>query len=368
MDRRSFIRKAGILAGGAAAGGALAAPALAQAAPVVTWRLASDYPPKLDIIYAGAVELARRVGELTEGRFTIEVGTAVEMFPGGNLIGALGDGTVEMGQTASYNYVGIDPTFAFGTAVPFGLNSRMQNAWMYHGGGLDLLNAFYAGYGFRALVGGNTGAQMGGWYQKAITSVEDFAGLRIRVGGFAGRVLAKLGAEPVALPVSEILPAFQKGEIDAAELIGPYEDEIFQLNTVADTYTYPGFWEGGAMLMFWINTGAWDALPPVYRAALETAAMAVTLDMQARYDVANPPALKRLVAGGTQLHAFPPAVLSAALAAANEVYAEISAENPGFKTIYDAMAAFRAEEYGWMRLTDETFDAFMVGEAEAGRL
>ena len=368
MDRRSFIRNAGVLAGGSALGGVLAAPAIAQEMPALRWRLASDYPAQLDIIYAGALELARRVGEMTGGRFTIEVSPTGAVVPTLGLLDAVKARTVEMGQTASYNYSNVDPTFAFGTAVPFGLNSRKQNAWMYHGGGLDLLNAFYANYGIHALLGGNTGAQMGGWFRNEIRSVADFAGLRFRVGGFAGRVFAKLGAAPQALPVAAILSAFEDGSIDAAELIGPYEDEIFKLNTVASNYYYPGWWEGGAMLMFWVNRDAWEELPAIYRAVLETAAAAVNVDMQARYDVANPPALKRLVAGGTQLRAFSPEILTACLAAANAVYAEISAENPGFKAVYDAMVAFRAEEYGWMRLTDATFDAFMAAEQAAGRL
>jgi TRAP-type mannitol/chloroaromatic compound transport system substrate-binding protein len=369
MDRRQFIGKAGALVGSGALGAAsVSMPAIAQSMPAVRWRLASDYPAQLDIVYGGAELLAKLVAEATDGRFAIEVSPAGAVVPTLGLLDAIKARTVEMGQTASYNYFAVDPTFAFGTAVPFGLNPRMQNAWMYDGGGLDLLNAFYARYGIHALVGGNTGAQMGGWFRNEIRSVDDFRGLTFRVGGFAGRVFAKLGAKPTAIPVAGILDAFRDGSVDAAELVGPYDDEKFQLNTVARHYYYPGWWEGGAMLIFWVGTEAWDALPRVYRSVLKTAAAAVNVHMLARYDAANPAALKRLVAGGTELKAFPRDVMEGCLAAAHEVYAEISAVNAGFKTIYDSMMAFRDDAYRWFPLADGAYDDFMAAAERAGTL
>ncbi len=369
MDRRTFLRKAGALAGGGAvAVSALPSAASARTAPAIHWRLASDYPQGLKIIYEGALLLARLVAEATEGQFQIEVSPTGAVVPTLGLLDALKARTVEMGQTASYNYFAVDPTFAFGTAVPFGLNARMQNAWMYEAGGLDLLNEFYATYGIRALLGGNTGAQMGGWFRDPIESVEDFDGLSFRVGGFAGRVFAKLGAKPQALPVAQILDAFRSGSVDAAELVGPFDDESFQLNSVARHYYYPGWWEGGAMLMFWVNADAWNELPPLYRSILTTASAAVNVRMLAQYDVANPAALARLVANGTELHTFPDEVIDACLAAADEVYAEISAGNPAFRTIYDRMTEFRDAALRWFPLADGAYDNYMAAAERAGRL
>jgi TRAP-type mannitol/chloroaromatic compound transport system substrate-binding protein len=367
MDRRAFIRKTGAFLGGSAAG-ALAAPAVAQSLPTIRWQLASDYPKALDIIYGGAERLARLVAEATDGKFQIETHPTGEVVPTFGLLKALDAKIVEMGQTAMYNYFAVDPTFAFGTAVPFGLNARMQNAWMYYGGGLDLFNAFCARHGFRTFVGGNTGAQMGGWFREEIVSVEQFRGMSMRIGGFAARVFTKLGAVPEGLPVARILDAFRDGSVDAAELVGPYDDEKFGLNTVARYYYYPGWWEGGAMLSFLVGLDAWNALPPAYQSILSMAAAAVNVDVLAHYDAANPAALRRLVDGGTLLRSFPTEVTDACLRAANEVYAEISAENADFKTIADSMIAFRDDAYRWFPLADGAYDAFMAAADRNGDL
>jgi TRAP-type mannitol/chloroaromatic compound transport system substrate-binding protein len=368
MDRRAFLRNSAGLAGVAAGASAFPMPAIAQSMPALRWRLASDYPAELKIIYEGALLLARLVGEATDNRFRIDVSPAGTVVPTLGLLDALKAGTVEMGQSASYNYFAVDPTFAFGTAVPFGLNARMQNAWLYEAGGLDLLNDFYAGYGVHALLGGNTGAQMGGWFRNPITSVADFDGLSFRVGGFAGQVFAKLGATAQAIPVAGILDAFRDGTVDAAELVGPFDDESFGLNSVASHYYYPGWWEGGASLVFWVSTSAWESLPMAYRSVLATAAAAVNVRMLAQYDAANPAALARLVAGGTELHVFPADVVDACLAAAKSVYAEISGGNAAFKTIYDSMVEFRAAALRWLPLADGAFDNYMAAAEEAGKL
>jgi len=244
----------------------------------------------------------------------------------------------------------------------------MQTAWMLHGGGLELLNRFYAKHDVHALLGGNSGGQMGGWFRNEITSIDDLKGLKFRVGGFAGRVLSKLGVEPQALPVADIHAAFESGEVDAAELVGPYDDEKFGLNKVATNYYYPGWWEGGAMLVFFVNAGAWSELPDRYKSILQTVSAAVNADMQARYDVANPPALRRLLAEGVTLREFSPEILEACFSAANEVYDEISSENEDFRTVYESLAVFRAESYASMRITDGAFDSFMNEKARAGAL
>ena len=193
MDRRRFISSTGTAA---AAAGVLAAPAIAQTSPELQWRLTSSFPKALDTIFGAAEVFRRYIAEATDNKFQIQVFPANEIVPGLKAADAVTNGSVEICHTASYYYVGKDPTFAFGTAIPFGLNARQTNAWFYHGGGMDLLNAFYAGHKIYALPGGNTGCQMGGWFRKEIKSPADFDGLKMRIGGFAGRVIQKLGAVP----------------------------------------------------------------------------------------------------------------------------------------------------------------------------
>jgi TRAP-type mannitol/chloroaromatic compound transport system substrate-binding protein len=359
MERRKFLATAGLAA---AAGTTLAAPAIAQSAPELKWRLTSSFPKSLDTLFGAAETFARYVAEATDNKFQIQVFAAGELAPGLEAANVVANGSVEICHTASYYYWGKDPAFAFGTTVPFGLNSRMQNAWMYHGGGIELMNEFYATHGLYALPAGNTGAQMGGWYRKEIKSVADLEGLKMRVAGFAGAVLTRLGVVPQQIAGGDIYPALEKGTIDAAEWVGPYDDEKLGFHKVAPYYYYPGWWEGGALLHVMVQTSRWEELPASYKAIITAAAQATNCDMQARYDALNPAAIRRLVAGGAQLRPFPNDVLEACFNAANEAYAEINASNAAFKKIYDAMMAFRADEYLYFQLSEYTFDSFMMGQ------
>ena len=367
MDRRSFIKKAGLIAGGAAAT-TIAAPAIAQSMPEVKWRLASSFPKSLDTIFGAAEVFSKAVSEATDGKFQIQVFAGGEIVPALQVLDASQNATIEMCHTASYYYWGKDPTFAFGTAVPFGLNSRQENAWMYYGGGMELMNDFYKNYNVIGFPGGNTNAQMGGWFRKPINSVDDLKGLKMRIGGFGGKVISKLGAVPTSIPGGDIYPSLEKGTIDASEWVGPYDDLKLGFYKVAKYYYYPGWWEGGAMLHFFINLDKWNALPKTYQSILTTAAAMANVDMMAHYDAVNPGALRQLVAGGAVLQPFNQGVLEACFGAANETYAEISAENENFKRVYEAMKAFRAEEDLWFQVADGTFDDFMGAKQRAGLL
>src|SRR3981081_1709952 len=223
MKRRKFINTAGAGMAGILAAGV--APAFAQAAPEIKWRLASSFPKSLDTISGAADVVAKRVAACTNNRFQIQVFAAGEIVPGFQVADAVQNGTVQCGHTAPYYYVGKDPAFALGTAVPFGLNARQMTAWQLFGGGLDLLREFYKGYNIYNIPCGNTGAQMGGWFRKEMKSPADWKGLKMRIGGFAGTVIAKLGAVPQQLGAGDIYPALEKGTIDAAEWVGPYDDE-----------------------------------------------------------------------------------------------------------------------------------------------
>src|SRR5499427_1596526 len=363
MKRREFLKAAG-LTGAATAATAVAMPAIAQSMPELKWRCTSSFPKSLDTIYGAAEVFAKAVAELTDNKFQIQVFAAGEIVPGLNAADAVTNGTVEMCHTASYYYVGKDPTYAFATAVPFGLNSRMQSAWMAFGGGTELMNDFYKKANIYGIPCGNTGCQMGGWFRKEIKEAADFNGLKFRIGGYAGRVLQKLGCVPQQIAGGDIYPALEKGTIDAAEWVGPYDDEKLGLYKVAPYYYYPGWWEGGPELDLFVNTKAWSELPKEYQSILEAACADANVTMLAKYDALNPAALRRLVAAGVQLRPFPREIMLASYKAATEVYDGFAETNPKFKKVYEPWKAFRGEEILWFRVTEQNFDLFMASASQ----
>jgi TRAP-type mannitol/chloroaromatic compound transport system substrate-binding protein len=357
MERRSFIRHAGI--GGVLAAGI--APAVhAQAA--IRWRLASSFPKSLDTIYGAAEIFAKQVGAMSGGKFQITVAAPGEIVPAFGVVDAVQNATVEMAHTAPYYFFGKDPTFALGCAIPFGLNARQMNGWMFEGNGMKLMREFYAAFNIVNFVGGNTGAQMGGWWRKEIKSLADIKGQKFRTGGFGGVVMGKIGVVPQNIPGGEIYQALEKGTIDAAEWVGPYDDEKLGFNKVAQFYAYPGFWEGGPQLDFYVNSKAYNDLSAEYKAMVEAAATHAAMEMQARYDARNPAALKRLVAGGAKLFRFPKDVMDEAFKAAMQEYSDISAKNPAWKKVYEDFSAFRRDANLWFRFAEAGFDDFMQGQ------
>ncbi|MFV0408256.1 MAG: TRAP transporter substrate-binding protein [Paracoccus sp. (in: a-proteobacteria)] len=368
LDRRRFLTHATLGGASAAAATTLAAPAIAQEMPTVNWRLTSSFPKSLDTIYGGAEVLSQMVSDATDGKFKIQVFAAGELVPGLQAADAASEGTVDCCHTVSYYYWGKDPTWALGAAVPFGLSARAQNAWQYHGGGIDLFNEFLATQNLFGLPGGNTGAQMGGWYRKEIKSVEDLKGLKVRLGGFAGAVAEKLGVVPQQIAGGDIYPALEKGTIDGAEWVGPYDDQKLGFYKVAPYYYYPGWWEGGPTVHFLFNKEKYEALPPVYQSILHTAAQAADANMLEKYDWKNPTALKELVAGGAKLTPFPPDVLEACFNAANEIYAELDATNENWKKIWSSIKAFRNDWYLYNQTAEYTYDTFMMIQQRQGTL
>jgi TRAP-type mannitol/chloroaromatic compound transport system substrate-binding protein len=356
MKRREFLK---VGAAGMAAS-ALAAPAVAQSMPEVRWRLTASWPKSLDTLYGACETFAKHVSEATDNKFQIQVFAAGEIVPALQALDAVQNSTVEICHTASYYYIGKDPTWALFCAVPFGLNTRQQNAWFYDGDGMKLMNEFAKKSNVYCLVGGNTGAQMGGWFRKEIKSVEDLSGLKFRIGGWAGKTLQKLGVVPQQIAGGDIYPALEKGTIDAAEWVGPYDDEKLGFNKVAPYYYYPGWWEGGTANHFMINSAKWNELPKAYQGVIAAAAGLANVEETARYDSRNPAALKRLIAAGTQLRPFPQAVMEACLKASNEVNAETAASNADYKKVLDSMQAFRNDEYLWWQVAEYTFDGFMI--------
>jgi TRAP-type mannitol/chloroaromatic compound transport system substrate-binding protein len=357
MTRRRFIKNAGV-AGATAA--AIASPAIAQSSPTIRWRLTTSWPKSLDALYGSAEHFARFVAEATDNKFVMQTFAAGEIVPALQATDAVSSGSVEACHTAPYYMWGKDPTFALACAVPFGLNGRMQNAWWRDGGGEQLVNAFYAKHNIVGLLAGNTMAQMGGWFRREVNTPDDLKGIKMRIAGFAGAVMAKVGVITQQIAGGDIYPALEKGTVDAAEWVGPYDDEKLGFYKVARFYYYPGWWEGGTMIHVHINKAKWDELPKYYQTILKAAAAEANNYTVARYDAGNPQALKRLVAAGTQLRPFSEATLDVCHRASNEIYAEISAKNEDFKKIWDSIKAFRLDQYLWLQVADGTYDNYMM--------
>ena len=355
MDRRSLIKQAG-LAGVLAAG---VAPAVhAQAA--VRWRMASSFPKSLDTIFGSAETFAKTVKALSGGKFEVSVHAAGELMPAFGVVDGVQQGTVEMAQTAPYYFTGKDPVFAFGCAVPFGLTARQMDAWMEHGNGRKLMDDFYAQFNMKSRSAGNTGTQMGGWYRKEIKTVADLKGLKMRMGGgLFGEAMAKLGVISQNIPAGEVYLSLEKGTLDATEFVGPYDDEKLGFNKVAPYYYYPGWWEGGAELEFFINTKAYAALNPEFKAIVDAATDVAARDMTAKYDAMNPAALRRLVAAKTKLKSFPKPILDAGFKASMEVFAEHEAKSPAFKKIHQDMRTFQHDQLLWARFSENAFNSYM---------
>ena len=356
-NRRSFVRGAG-LAGVLAAG---IAPAV-HAQATIRWRMASSFPKSLDTIYGGGEAFAKKVSEMTGGKFQITVHAGGELMPPFGVVDGVQNGTVECCHTVPYYFFGKDETFAIGGAIPFGLNSRQMTAWMQEGNGMKLMREFYKNYNIINFAAGNTGAQMAGWFRKELKSVADIKGLKMRIGGFAGKVLERLGGVPQNIPGGEIYQSLEKGTIDAAEWVGPYDDQKLGFNKVAPFYYYPGWWEGGPQIDVFINQKAYDTLSPEYKAIVESAAAYAHTDMQAKYDAKNPAALKQLVAGGSKLFRFPKDVLEAAFKESMALYSDLSGKNPNWKKVYEDYAAFRRDQNLWFRFAESGFDDFMQSQ------
>ena len=358
MDRRKFIAgtgMAGILAAGVA-------PAVHAQGATIRWRLASSFPKSIDTLFGGSEVFAAKIKELSGGKFTISTHAAGELMPAFGVLDGVQQGTVECAHTAPYYFFGKDEAFALDCAIPFGLNGRQTNAWMFDGNGLKLMREFYAAYNVVNFPLGNTGAQMGGWYRKEINTVADLKGLKFRIGGFGGKILEPLGVVPQNLPAGEIYQALEKGTIDAAEWIGPYDDLKLGLYKVAKHYYYPAFWESGPQLSLYVNSKAYNALSPEYKAMIEAAATYAHVEIAAKYDARNPKALKELVAGGAKLHRLPKPIMDQAFKVSQDVYSDLSAKNPRWKKIYADYEAFRRDQNLWFRFAEKGFDDFMQAQ------
>ena len=333
------------------------APAV-QTQPQVRWRLASSFSRSLDTIYGAAETLADRLAALTEGRFQIRV------YPGGELVPALEvlpnvqTGTAQIGHSASYYFIGQNPALAFDATVPFGLTARQYNAWIYYGGGLDLMRDVFADFNVINFPGGNTGTQMGGWFRTEVNGLGDLQGLKMRIPGLGGQVMNEMGVNTQVLPGGEIYPALERGAIDAAEWVGPYDDEKLGFHEVAPYYYFPGWWEPGPALTFYVNRDAYDNLPGTYQDALASAAAEANVRMMAQYDHKNPAALERLLEQGTDLRRFPDDVMRRAQEVTTQLLEDEAAGNDQYRTIYEAYKKVREDQYRWFGTAEMAYADF----------
>lgn len=358
MDRRKFIAGTGGVAGILAAS---TAPAVHAQNANIRWRLASSFPKNLDTLFGASEVFAKKVGELSGGHFVISTHAAGELMPAFGVVDGVQQGAVECAHTAPYYFYGKDPTFAIDCAVPFGLNARQMTSWMYEGNGLKLMREFYSNYGIVNFPCGNTGVQMGGWYKKEINTINDMKGLKMRISNLAGEVMTRMGVIPQSIPGGEIFQALDKGTIDAAEWVGPYDDLKLNFYKVAKNYYFPAWWEGGPQLSLYVNSKAYAALSAENKAIVECAASYAHVDMLAKYDARNPAALKELVANGVKLNRIPKPIMDVAFKHTEDVFSELSAKNPQWRKVFADYNSFRKESNQWFRFAEASYDGYMQG-------
>lgn len=327
----------------------------------VSWRLASSFPASLDTIYGAAKVLSERVAALTEGAFTITPYQAGELLPGLGVLDGVQRAAVEVGQTAGYYYLGKAAPLAFDTCLPFGLTPRQQNAWLHEAGGLEKVRAVYSDFNVISFPCGNTGAQMGGWFRNPIESLADLKNLVMRIPGLGGKVMEALGVNAQNVAAGEIYQALERGAIDAAEWVGPYDDEKLGFYRVAKNYYYPGWWEPGPSLSFLVNQDAWATLPTTYQEVFAAASAEAAAAMQQRYDAKNPAAFARLRASDVVLRPFTDEIMQGAREAAYQLYADEAARDASYRDLYDHWCAFRDESEAWFGTSELAYANFQFG-------
>lgn len=371
MKRREFIKGAGVsaLLGGAVSGceqsGPPADKPAAQATPaapaVVTpktieWKMVTTWPKNFPGLGTGANYLAELIGQMSGGRLKVKVYGAKELVPAFEIFDAVSSGTAEMGHGAAYYWKGKSEAAQFFSAVPFGLTAQEMNAWLYHGGGMELWKEVYAPFGLVPTASGNTGVQMGGWFNKEINSLADLEGLKMRIPGLGGEVLKRAGGTPVSLPGGEIFPSLQSGAIDATEWVGPYNDLAFGLYKAAKHYYYPGWHEPGTTLECFVSQKAMDALPQDLQSIVINASRVANQDMLAEYTTRNNQALQTLVnEHNVDLRQFPKEVLGKLKSLSDEVVAEVAEKDPVSKKVYESFKSFRDQAMAWHEISEKSY-------------
>ena len=354
MKRRDFLKSAS--AGALVTGGAAMAPGIASAKKKIKWKMVTTWPKNFPGLGTGANNLAKLITEMSGGRLEVKVYGAKELVPAFEVFDAVKRGAAQMGHGAAYYWKGKNEAFQFFSTVPFGLTAQEMNGWLLYGGGMKLWEEAYADFNLVPLAAGNTGVQMGGWFNKQINSVKDLKGLKMRIPGLGGEVLRRAGGTPVNLPGGELYTALQSGNIDATEWVGPYNDLAFGFYKVAKYYYYPGWHEPGTTLEGIVNKKAFEALPKDLQAIVKNAAWVVNQDMLAEYTARNNAALNTLVnKHKVNLRPFPEDVLSSLKKLGDEVVAEVATKNKLSKKVYASFKNYRDNVVAWHNISERAF-------------
>jgi len=356
MKRRDFIKSSSIGATAVAAGGLLGAPAIVSAKTKLNWKMVTTWPKNFPGLGAGANNLAKLITEMSGGRLTVKVYGAKELVPAFEVFDAVSGGAAEMGHGAAYYWKGKREAFQFFTAVPFGLTAQEMNGWLFYGGGMQLWEKAYADFNLLPLACGNTGVQMGGWFNKQINSIKDLKGLKMRIPGLGGEVLKRAGGTPVNLPGGELFTALKSGNIDATEWVGPYNDLSFGLYKAAKYYYYPGWHEPGPTLEAIVNKKAFDALPKDLQSIVRNAALVVNNDMLAEYTARNNAALNTLVnKHKVDVRKYPDDVLKKLSGLSDSVVAEIANKDKMSKEIFTSYKKFRDNVVAYHKISEQAY-------------
>lgn len=323
---------------------------------IYNWKMVTTWPPGFPVLQEGAERFAKNIKAMSNGRLNIKVYAGGELIPALQTFDAVSQGTVEMGHGSAYYWAGKVPEAQFFSTVPFGMTARGMNAWLYQGGGLALWREVYKPFHVVPFPLGNTGVQMGGWFNKEINSLADIKGLKMRIPGLGGKVFAKAGGNPILLAGSEVYTSLERNTIDATEWIGPFHDQRLGLYRAAKHYYYPGWHEPGSVLELSINERAWNSLPADLQAIISNAAMAENVQMLSEMEEKNLSALQELKnRPDVQLHPFPDDVLMKLKSLTDETLAEEAANDPKFKQVYDAYEAFRKKDDAWSDISEKAF-------------
>lgn len=354
VDRRKFIKTVGLSS--LAVGGSLGVASNASAARKIKWKMVTTWPKNFPGLGTGANNLARLINEMSGGRMKVKVYGANELVPPFEIFDAVSRGTAQMGHGASYYWKGKTEAAQFFSAVPFGLTAQEMNAWLYHGGGMELWEETYKPFGLIPTAAGNTGVQMAGWFNREINTVADLKGLKMRIPGLGGEVLKQAGGTPVSLPGGEIFTSLQSGAIDATEWVGPYNDLAFGLYKAAKYYYYPGWHEPGTTLEAFINEKAFNKLPKDLQIIVKQACRVANQDMLAEYTARNNTALDSLVnKHNVQLKKLPDDVLKKLKTLSDEVVADVASKDAMSKKVFDSFVSFRDQAMKWHDISERAY-------------
>lgn len=332
------------------------APAMAEKPEVIEWKMVTTWPKNFPGLGTGANQLAELIGQMSGGRMKVKVYGANELVGALEIFDAVSRGTAEMGHGAAYYWKGKSIASQFFAAVPFGLTAQEMNSWLYHGGGMELWEEVYAEFGLVPGAAGNTGVQMGGWFNREINGMSDLEGLKMRIPGLGGEVLKRAGGTPVLLPGGEIFASLQSGAIDATEWVGPYNDLAFGLHKAAKYYYYPGWHEPGTTLESFINKEAFEKLPEDLQIIVRNAIRVANQDMLADFTARNNHALEQLVnEHNVELRKFPDEVLSELKALSDQVVSEEAAKDPMAKKVFDSFVKFRDQAKKWHAVSEQAY-------------